>query len=58
MDRFLKQSEVLTAVGLSRQFVYKLRKDGSFPEPIILGVGALRWRESEIKAWVDGEPLA
>ena len=52
MDRFLKQSEVLAAVGLSRQFVYKLRKAGSFPEPIILGVGALRWRESDVQAWI------
>ena len=49
----MRQSEVLAAVGLSRQFVYKLRKSGSFPEPIILGVGALRWRESEIKAWME-----
>ena len=53
MDRFMRQSEVLAAVGLSRQFVYKLRKSGSFPEPIILGVGALRWWESEIKAWME-----
>ena len=52
MDRLLKQAEVLAAVGLSRQFVYKLRRSGHFPAPVILGVGALRWRESEIKAWI------
>ena len=52
MDKFLKQAEVLEAVGLSRQFVYKLRKSGSFPEPVILGKAALRWRKSEIDTWM------
>ena len=33
MDRLLRQSEVLTAVGLSRMAVYKLRKAGSFRSP-------------------------
>ena len=31
MDRLLRQSEVLTAVGLSRMAVYKLRKAGGLP---------------------------
>ena len=52
MDRLLKQSEVLAAVGLSRMAVYKLRKAGSFPEPVTLGLGALRWRESDVQAWI------
>ena len=37
MDRLLRQKEVLTAVGLSRMAVYKLRKAGSFPAPVTLG---------------------
>ena len=53
MDRLLKQSEVLAAVGLSRMAVYKLRKAGGFPEPVTtLGLGALRWRESDVQAWI------
>ena len=52
MDRLLKQTEVLAAVGLSRMAVWKMRKAGSFPEPVDLGVGALRWRESDVQAWI------
>ena len=52
VDRLLRQSEVLTAVGLSRMAVYKLRKAGGFPEPVTMGLGALRWRQSEIAAWI------
>ena len=52
MDRLLKQSEVLAVVGLSRMAVYKLRKARGFPEPVTLGLGALRWRESDVQAWI------
>ena len=54
MDRLLKQSEVCAVVGLSRMAVYKLRMDkaGDFPAPVTLGKGALRWRASEIAAWI------
>ena len=52
MDRLLKQSEVLVTIGLSRMSVYKLRKAGDFPEPVTLGKGAIRWRESELTAWI------
>ena len=39
MDKLLRQSEVLTAVGLSRMHLYKLRKAGGFPEPVDVGGG-------------------
>ena len=52
MDRLLRQSEVCEAVALSRMAVYKLRKAGGFPEPVTLGKGALRWKQSEIAAWI------
>ena len=54
MDRLLRQSEVCKAVALSRMAVYKLRMDkaGDFPEPVVLGKGALRWKQSEIAAWI------
>ena len=52
MDRLLKQAEVLAAVGLSRMAVWKLRQRGTFPSPVDVGVGALRWRESDVQAWI------
>ena len=32
--------------------VYKLRKKGDSPKPVTLGKGAIRWRESELTAWI------
>ena len=53
MDRLLRQSEVLTAVGISRQHLYKIRQQpGGFPEPVDVGGAMLRWRESEIQKWI------
>ena len=52
MDKLLRQKEVLESVGLSRDSVYKLRKAGDFPAPVTLGKGALRWKQSEIAAWI------
>ena len=52
MDRLLRQSEVCATVGLSRMAVWKLRKAGDFPKHVTLGKGALRWRESELTAWM------
>ena len=48
----------LEAVGLSRQFIFKLRRSGHFPAPVDVGGSALRWRESEIKAWMDSRASA
>ena len=52
MDRFMRQKEVLEHVGLSRMAVWKLRKAGDFPKHVTLGKGAIRWRLSEITAWM------
>jgi len=28
-------------------------RDGSFPEPLKVGVRAVRWRESEVEGWLE-----
>ena len=35
-----------------------MMRDGSFPEPLKVGVRAVRWRESEIEAWLETRPRA
>ena len=57
-DRFLRLSEVLARCGLSRSSLYRMMRDGSFPEPLKVGVRAVRWRESEIEAWLESRPRA
>ena len=57
-DRLLRLSEVLARCGLSRSSLYRMMRDGSFPEPLKVGVRAVRWRESEIEAWLESRPRA
>ena len=32
--------------------------DGEFPRPVKVGPAAVRWRESDITAWVESRPVA
>lgn len=55
----LNRKEVTALIGLSRSQIYALVKLGRFPEPLRLGdgpKGAVRWRKSEVLAWVDARP--
>ena len=58
IDRLLRLSEVRTRTGLGRSTIYRKMRDGSFPEPLKIGARAVRWRESEIEAWLAARPRA
>ena len=55
-DRLLRLSEVLTITSLGRSSVYRMMRVGTFPEPLKIGVRAVRWRESEIETWIAARP--
>ena len=62
-DRLLRLEEVMAITGLGRSTIYRyLRRRSSslpdFPQPLKVGVRAVRWRESEIRAWVASRPRA
>ena len=57
-DRLLRLNEVLTRTALTRSTIYRKMREGSFPEPLKIGVRAVRWPESEIKAWLAARPRA
>ena len=57
-DRLLRLKEVIERTALSRSTIYRLMRDGSFPEPLKIGPRAVRWRESETEAWVAARPRA
>ena len=57
-NRLLRLSEVQARCGLSRSSLYRKMRDRSFPEPLKVGVRAVRWRESEIEAWLETRPRA
>ena len=53
---YLTLAEVAEYTKLSRNWIYELRKSGSFPVPLRLGNGPsarLRWREADVIAWME-----
>ncbi|KRC81295.1 helix-turn-helix transcriptional regulator [Sphingomonas sp. Root241] len=56
-DRFLRLQAVLNRTGLSRTTMYRMIRNGSFPENVQLGPRCVGWRESAIESWMR-EPLA
>ena len=62
-DRLLRLAEVQTLTALGRSTIYRYLKGRSssfpdFPQPLKIGVRAVRWRESEIREWVASRPRA
>ena len=54
----LRREEVQDRTGLSRSAIYRLMREGDFPPPRRLGQRAVRWRESDLEAWLASRPLA
>ena len=57
-DRLMRRSEVEGRVGLSRTSIYRLMRQGRFPEPVRVGPKAVRWPASEVEAWLAARPRA
>ena len=57
-DRLLRRQQVEEIAGIKRSSIYRLMDDGEFPRPVKVGPVAVRWRESDIKAWLDSRPDA
>jgi prophage regulatory protein len=49
----LRLKDVSAMLGVSRSTVYKRMRDGSFPQPVVLGPRAVRWRSEVVDAWRD-----
>ena len=58
IDRMLRREEVQERTGLSRSAIYRLMREGDFPLPQRVGQRAVRWRESDLEAWLASRPLA
>ena len=51
--RFLRISEVLNRVGVSRPTIYRWMSEGTFPKQISIGANSVVWLESDITKWMD-----
>ena len=57
-DCLLPASEVQRLVGLSKSAIYRRMGENAFPRPRRLSGNCVRWRYSEILAWMDALPIA
>ena len=54
----INRHEVERQTGLSTSAIYVKMRRGIFPRPIKVGERAVRWRQSEITAWIESRPRA
>ena len=57
-DRLLRRREVEEITGLGRSSIYRLMQEGEFPQRVLVGPNAVRWKASDIAAWVESRPMA
>ena len=57
-DELIRRPDVQAMTGLSCAGIYKLMRQGRFPEPLKVTARAVRWRRSELEAWIDSKPRA
>ena len=53
VPRFLRISEVLDRVGVSRPTIYRWVAEGEFPKQISIGANSVVWLESDVTKWMD-----
>ena len=57
-QRLLRRQEVEELTGLSRASIYRLISEGEFPRPVRVSATGVRWRSSDISAWIQSRPLS
>ena len=55
-DMLLTRREVERRTGLSRSTIYRKMREGTFPVPLKISERAVRWRDRDIRAYVDSRP--
>lgn len=57
-ERLLSRRQVEEKCSMSRSAIYAGMREGDFPLPIKVGRQAVRWRMSELDAWLEGRERA
>tara|TARA_B110001450_G_scaffold8599_1_gene8620 strand:- start:50 stop:265 length:216 start_codon:yes stop_codon:yes gene_type:complete len=56
-DTYLKRQELEAKFDISKATIYRWTKAGKFPAAIHLGKNMVRWKSSEIEAWIVEKEL-
>jgi prophage regulatory protein len=51
-EKFLSIDQVMELTTLKKSTVYRLAREGSFPQPVRLSPRRSGWVESQVRAWV------
>lgn len=51
-EAYLKRQELEAKFTVSRATIYRWTKAGTFPAAIHLGANMVRWKASDIEAWI------
>ena len=54
---FLRQSQVLLFIPVSKSTLWRRIRARSFPEPVKLSVRVTAWRAEDIRAWIEQQAL-
>ena len=57
VDVLLQLPEVCRQAGFGKTAIYRMIKEGTFPEPIKLGP-ASRWSQLEVQEWIQKQKAA
>ena len=57
-QRLLRRRQVEELTAMSRSSIYRAMMEGNFPRPVRVGPAAVRWRASDITAWLESRPVA
>lgn len=52
-DRLLTRREVTARTGLPTSTIYRMMRNGAFPEPYRLGAKSVRWSSLEVEGWIS-----
>ncbi len=58
MERLLRIQEVVYVTGFTRGWIYVLMRKGEFPLQVPVGKRAVRWRSTDVQAWISALPQA
>lgn len=58
MEKLMNREQVAEAVGLSIPSLYRLMGKGHFPRPLKIGLRSVRWRESDVREFLESRPVA
>jgi prophage regulatory protein len=53
LEQMLTDKEVANVLKLSRSSVWRLARAGKLPKPVKVGLNAARWKQSELKDFME-----